>query len=69
MRAPFTDATALSPGSIFTQLVLTCPHFAPFSRNSTFLTVEREAFGEIFGSYFQGRMQQAHDFFLNSVDM
>jgi len=39
------------------------------SGNCTFLTVERDKFEEIFGSYFQARLQQAHDFFLNNVEM
>jgi hypothetical protein len=37
-------------------------------RNCTFLTVEREPFEEIFGAYFQGRLQQAKCFF-QSMEM
>lgn len=50
-------------------VALTLPTPLLLHSNSTFLTVERGPFMALFGDYFQGRLKQAHDFFMDKVEM
>jgi hypothetical protein len=46
-----------------------CSQLLRACSNCTFLTVERDAFDEVFGAYFREKLSQAQAFFRANVDL